>query len=800
MSYAQLDHNDYFYNNSTSEEVSQDIHTATEVFLVPLYQNKDQFARLSNFNFSAVRYARRGYDWRVRDYFLDNIKLSDNITSSTDFSLWSMLRRAGSSEIEYSGLSGFDQGVGVEGGVVGFSSNIYDNETATRVNLYMLNRKARGGGYLSSVGSLSPKWRYAVSAWGRWGRDPNIKGVFSDEISFSVNLNRRLGENHSLNLLVLGASQENGLRSYVTQEAIDLTGDKYYNPSWGYCGDKERNSKSTKRFQPLSLLKLESKLSNNTTLVATVAYRFGDSKYSALSWYKAETPYPDYYRNMPSYAENPLAEELIREKWRQGKSIRQIDWGEMFDANRNRQDGLAYLLEDRVERVSDFQLAVSGVTKVGEGVNVSYGVRGRFEGTALFKQVKDMLGGKPFEDIDQFLNTYPFDEVKQNNMQNPERLVAHGERFGYNYKMNGREYLAFGAIEYTQSKYKLSAAFELGQTTFQRNGHYEKELFPGAMSYGKSANQKFNTYIVKGGADYFFSPRYYLAVRALLSKKAPLVGEVFISPNDSNSTISNPKEIDTNAFEAELGTTFNGGSLKLVGFLTNTKNNSSLYRYYDDIASKYSDMIVQGIDKRFYGVELSFEYELSSRWSATAIAAWGRYQYVSDQNVDILEDASQNPYVIGAKAYMDGYKLGGTPQTVTSVEVKYNSFGWQASLTYSFMGDRYMTPNPLWRMERAYNLATSEEGYDAFVAQEKLKNANIVNLFLLKSFNIKKQWLTVMLSVNNLLGNKNVVYNGYEQMRVMRRGVGANRQFTPFDRKYLYGYGRTYYLSLTYKF
>ncbi|MDL2320251.1 TonB-dependent receptor, partial [Alistipes sp. OttesenSCG-928-B03] len=108
--------------------------------------------------------------------------------------------------------------------------------------------------------------------------------------------------------------------------------------------------------------------------------------------------------------------------------------------------------------------------------------------------------------------------------------------------------------------------------------------------------------------------------------------------------------------------------------------------------------------------------------------------------------------------------------------------------------------SPLRRMERAYGLAASPEMRDRFTAQEKLGDAITLDLFLLRSFRLGVTTLSLLLSVNNLLGDTGIVYNGYEQMRVMKKGTAPNLNWQPLDSRYMYNYGRTYYVSVSYRF
>ena len=42
-------------------------------------------------------------------------------------------------------------------------------------------------------------------------------------------------------------------------------------------------------------------LNNNTTITTAAGYSFGNRSITALDWYNAADPRPDYYRYLPSY-------------------------------------------------------------------------------------------------------------------------------------------------------------------------------------------------------------------------------------------------------------------------------------------------------------------------------------------------------------------------------------------------------------------------------------------------------------------------------------------------------------------
>ena len=93
--------------------------------------------------------------------------------------------------------------------------------------------------------------------------------------------------------------------------------------------------------------------------------------------------------------------------------------------------------------------------------------------------------------------------------------------------------------------------------------------------------------------------------------------------------------------------------------------------------------------------------------------------------------------------------------------------------------------------------------------QETFDPAYTLSLSVGKNWYIYNNYqLGFSLSVNNLLNDQTIRTGGYEQMRLSRRTYvnkeGASVQpiqyYTPFDSKYFYLLGTTYYLNVYFRF
>lgn len=130
---------------------------------------------------------------------------------------------------------------------------------------------------------------------------------------------------------------------------------------------------------------------------------------------------------------------------------------------------------------------------------------------------------------------------------------------------------------------------------------------------------------------------------------------------------------------------------------------------------------------------------------------------------------------------------------LTHIEVKQAEAAWT--------GNRFVEPSLVRRTSRiARQLAESPEAFELFTRQERLGDAFTLNVTLFKSFYFNASRLTLMLSVRNLLNDRDQLFSGYESPRVRRIRTADTYVYRPLDTRYLYAYPRTFYASISYKF
>ncbi len=799
---AQHDPYEILFNGTPADEVPDrdDLpFTSEELFFEPLSGDASLFDRLMRGVYSPVRYSRGGTEARFNSVTIMGIDVSGNLNTAADYNLLSAAARSQLAPLGEAGAGSFAAG-SVPTGRMSYEFVPAVIRECTSVAMFATDRKGRLG-LKALTSGVAGRWSYMADIYRRWGSDATVEGVFTDRIAYSAGISGSFGR-HTVAVFSAGDRSEDGLRSYITGEAAGLAGDRHYNPSWGYYNGRVRSGKVAAGFVPLTVLSYSGEMSGQVDLSASVAYRGGESAVSGLSWLDAATPYPDYYRYMPSYASSDMAEEIIRDKWAAGDmSVRQIDWDGMYGVNALNSQTAVYTLSERGERTREKQATVSLTVKADGNTTVGINLHGISDDVRRFRRMKDLLGGMAPEDIDQYLyEDEIYGDKVMNDVNTPYRKVSEGDTFGYDYDIFARRFTGMATVDHTSGAWKIYAVASYGLTTFERNGRFEKEIYPGALSYGRSGRVRYETFTGEVRLRYAFDASHSLSAYGYGGTTPQQWAVHFITPMYSNSRTGVSRPVTT--VLADGGYSYRGRILSASAsfFYSDSRNVAETYGYWDDIASVYSMMLLEGVRTLNRGIELAADYDITPRWNLSALFSASGYKYAADPQVTIFSENTLESYVSGAVSYLKGYRTGISPETFFNTRFKYSAGGFAAMLAANYAGGRYVSPGPLRRMQRAYNLASSAEGLDGFLAQEELGDAFTIDLSLLKSFSFKGCSLSLFLTVNNLLDNNGIVYGAYEQLRIARRGSGVNATWTPFTNKYLYGYGRSYYFSITFGF
>ena len=75
------------------------------------------------------------------------------------------------------------------------------------------------------------------------------------------------------------------------------------------------------------------KINEKTQLTTSLGYTFGRNGSTALNWYDAPDPRPDYYRYLPSYNEGSSNYQDIVNGFMYNSSVNQVNWDALYNVN-----------------------------------------------------------------------------------------------------------------------------------------------------------------------------------------------------------------------------------------------------------------------------------------------------------------------------------------------------------------------------------------------------------------------------------------------------------------------------------
>lgn len=788
-----------------------------------LSASRDVFVSAAAFTFGPARFRIRGYDSENTLVYLNGIPMNDLENGRVFWSIWAGLNDVTRNRDTDVGLGSMGYTLGGIGGGTTIDTRASTQRKQKRFSYSLANRSYRQRLMATySTGWLEGDWAVSLSGSRRWAEEGYIPGTFYDAWSYFASIDKKLNDEHTLNLTAFGAPVKRGRSGASVQEMYDLAGTNYYNPNWGYQNGKKRNSRVVDAHQPTVILRHDWNISETASLTSALGYQFGYYGSSALDWFDADDPRPDYYRYLPSYAEsnNQLyAAEVIKTDLTSSESARQLNWDEFYFINRTNVtaargvynfllDGQdysgqwsQYIVEDRRFDAQKLNFYANYQDVVSDQFTFSMGLAYQSQTVNNYKILEDLLGGDFYLNIDRFaVRDFAGDlETAKNNQDDPNLILREGDVFGYNYDANIRKGELWAQGQWSNRNWEAFLAARASSTSFWRTGNYRNGRFPDT-SLGDSEKQQFTNYSFKGGLTYKLSGRHYFYANGLYQTRAPFFRNAYVSPRTRDQLL--PNLTSETIYSGETGYYLRSPSLKARASLyyTQFQNQVDIIRFFNDLDRDFGNYILSGLDKLHFGAELAVEAKISAEWSVSAVAALGQYTYNSraigyiyqDNREDIQRPAE------AFTVYTDNFYVPGTPQTAYTLKLSYNSPNyWFANLNFNYFDNIYIDFNPLRRTTDAViGLDEESEQFRQITRQEKVQSAFTVDFFGGKSFKFGDYFLYLNLGVSNILNNKNFITGGYEQARF----DVAERNPEAFPARYFYSYGTNFFANLSLRF
>jgi len=774
--------------------------------------SKDVYLKAAAYNFSQAWFKVRGYDSSQGTILINGVEMNKLYDGRPQWSNWGGMNDALRNQQFTSGISPAAYTFGGVLGTTNFSVRASDHQKGKKVSFSSANKSYRGRVMATyATGLTSSKWAFVGSASYRFAQNGYFEGTTYNSWSGYFAAEKKLNQQHSLNLTAFVASNKRGKSSANTQEVYDLKGYRY-NSYWGNQEGDKRNSRMKEIFEPVVML---SHYYNNqkTAIITTLAYQFGHIGNSRLGYFNTPNPDPTYWKYLPSnylrfeddldYENAYLAEQdFINDG--------QVDWKNLYQVNTDKENALYYLYEDRVD---DSQLSLNSIlnANINDNYNLNAGLTYRNLTSENYGNMLDLLSGNGFVDLDQ----YAQGDAQQNDLNNLDRVVGVGDQFQYNYTINAAVLSAFSQLQYVGKKSEYFAAINFKNSSYQREGFYKNGTYPD-NSFGKGEKQSFTNVSAKGGFTYKFTGRHLATINGGYLTNAPTIRNSFSNSRVNNNII--PDLTSEEVLTSDLTYFYRAPKFqgRLTGFYTKFSNAiETSFLFAEGLQGDEADFvneIVTGIEKLHMGVEFSAIYHATATINFLAGGSFGQFTYNNNPNLYLESDFFVDANGDFGTSYLKSYRVAGTPQQAYSLGFEYRDPKyWWFQISGNLMTNNYLDISPLLRTDNFYldadgvpfvdddtGVQVTQDQVDALLTQEKFDDAFLVNIVGGKSWFKEQKYYGFFIAINNVFGEL-FKTGGYEQPRNANYPeLKQDKQLAKpiFGPKYWYGNGASYYINV----
>ena len=503
--------------------------------------SQDVFNATISYAWSNARYRGRGYEQIYEQNYIEGISFNSAERGQFNFSAMGGLNDATRYKEVVEGMEASNFTFGSWGKSTNYMQSATNYAQGWKVGLAGTNRNYKGAARATySSGLMENGWAFTAQLAWRYTPYIDVKGEIGEGISYSsvgyfFTAEKQWGKDKRLSLITFGAPTRRGQSSALTQETYDLTnqynkttwGHNNYNPYWGYQDGKVRNSRIVHSYDPTVIASFDWKINEENFLKAGVGYHYSMYSNSALTFYNATDPRPDYYRNLPSFLWDGQLDkngEFIDKTWNGtdwngtslgnggdshygyvGPSIdvntyntlvdlwtsrddkaTQIDWDALYAANHannvNNPTGSArYIVERRHNDIQEGMININYRNTAVDNLTITAGLEAKGSQGIHYKTVDDLLGGNQWIDVDPFaerdikelatnigLTQADIANVKQNDLRHPNDTVKDHGRFGYDYRINMINAKLWAQNEWKWNNVDLYYGLQLTYSSIQR--------------------------------------------------------------------------------------------------------------------------------------------------------------------------------------------------------------------------------------------------------------------------------------------------------------------------------------------
>lgn len=794
--------------------------------------SNDPYLSEVGYQLSSFRFTPRGYKNIHAQTYLNGVEFNSQIRGNFNYSMIGGMNDATRNVTTQDFLQPSLFSFGDLAGTQNYDMRAGSYARGTKVTLTYTNRNYQQRAMISHHSGLNKNgWAFSALIGGRYAKEGIVEGTFYHNLAAFLGIEKQWANGrHSLSLSTFASPVQRAQQSASVQEAYDIQENNLYNSYWGYMPDgSKRNQRVVTAYDPTALLSHIWKIDRTSKLTTGVGIHYNRYGSTALNWFNnAKDPRPDYYRYLPSYdakTYNTLDPAYITAAniWKgsggEDRGRSQILWSEIYEANLNNNKygankSALYIIEERRNDALESSFNSTFEKKLTEEITLSAGVNARYTLGKTFDVVADLLGAEYLVDVDKFgERDFPGDtDKKQNNLNNPNRVVKEGDVFGYDYENHVTAGSLWAQIHHNYEHWEFFYAAKLAGNSFYRYGNMKNGRYPD-NSFEKGKVHTFIDPAFKAGIVYKIDGRNLISVNGMYKKQAPLPYNAYTSPRVSDEVAPYLQSEKIRAADFNYVFTYPKINGRISAFYTDYHDGAQKISYYNDSYGTFVHHSISNVDKRNFGAEAGVKYTPIKNITLSLAGTWSQFTYTKNPLGTIRYENGTGEDFSEGVAIKD-YFVGGSPQVAGTFGIQYFWNFWWFEVNVNGIAENYLDPSYIQRTPSVIakvRSAADAAGYDtnqrealvkSWLQQTKLDDAYTVDISISKLIYLKggKQ-LNINLNAMNILNNRNVRTGGYEQGRIpiYNNAIDLNN-LNKFPAKFYYMQGLNVFLNVGYKF
>ncbi len=681
----------------------------------------------------------RGFDQRNVAIMINGVPVNDMENGWVYWSNWDGLGDASNSIQVQRGLSAVNLATPSIGGTM----NIITDPAALKAGFKF--KQEIGSGYFNkkslfvNSGLVDGKYAFSFGGVRKTGRG-FIDKTWTDAWAYYFGASYNINSRNRLELYAIGAPQRHGQNLYrqniaayshdyakklgYSQEALDHFPERgrFYNENWNtvsssYNGKQYWDGQIHERYSPNFINERENYYSK--PLVNLNWYSQFSDKFSLYTTI--------YYSGGVGGGSGTLGHL----SWDYSGPSRVADWDATIAANRANIDtttGKAVskgILRNSVNTQWTIGAISKAYYKINDNLKSSFGIDWRTAKINHYREVRDLLGGDYFLNVDYRGNPYNQFEDTQ-----AKRIKHLGDKINY-YNTNTVDWFGvYAQSEYTKGKISAYGMAGYSVIKYSLTDHFKtaKKLSDGSpdLSSGELFLQSdwIAGYQIKGGADYRINRNADAYFNAGYVAKVPIFDAVI---DDRTSTkASNPKTEKFISFEGGANVRALNGRLILKGnfYYTLWKDRSKSIGIRN--ADNSEDLLfLTGLKELHMGLEFQGTYRPNNWVRFDAAVSIGNWKYIDDVKGEYKTYSAATVQTKTYEYYIKDLKVGDAPQQQYALATTFfpakglsAQLVWKAYAYYYAQWDPYTRNNPadagnqvwrapnysLWDVHLAYTL------------------------------------------------------------------------------------------------